>query len=171
MMRTAVAAILCGLVATHALAAPARPAWTHTRPLSQSAADLLTRAAQRSVTVRAELQALEQTDVVVYLVDAMAREGSGVRASLAFVAFAAGTRYVLVTIDRWRLHPCEAIAWLGHELQHALEIASAPEVKEAAQMARFYHRIGWEHQRDRFETDAARAAGHRVRDELTGFSR
>ena len=170
MMRTAVAAILCGLVAAHALAAPARPVWTHTRPLTLGAADLLARAAGQSATVRTELQALEQTDVVVYLIDSMA-EGSDVRASLVFVAFAAGTRYVLVKIDRWRLHPWEAIAWLGHELQHALEIASASEVKEAAQMERFYNRIGWEHVKGRFETEGARVAGHRVRDELTGFPR
>ena len=121
-MRIALASILLVLSTAHAAlaAGPASPLWSHMRPLTPGAADLLRRAAERSMIPRTQLEALEQTDIVVYLADSMSRADAGVKASLEFVASAGGKRYVLVTIERWRLSPCEVIAWLGHELQHAL---------------------------------------------------
>jgi len=35
-----------------------------------------------------------------------------------------------------------ALGWLGHELQHAVEVASAPDVREDGSLERFYRRIG-----------------------------
>ena len=172
-MRIAVASILLVLSTAHtSLAAePARPRWSHTRPLTPGAATLLTHAAERSTILRTQLEAIERTDVVVYVLDSMSGDAGDTKASLEFVATAGGRRYVVVRVDRWRLNPCEALAWLGHEFQHAIEVASAPEVTDAAQLARLYRRIGWEYGSRRFESDAARTAGHRVRNELAGFPR
>jgi hypothetical protein len=36
----------------------------------------------------------------------------------------------------------EALGWLGHELQHVVEVASAPDVREDGSLERFYRRIG-----------------------------
>jgi signal transduction histidine kinase len=170
-MRTALASILLVLSTAHtSLAAePARPRWSHTRPLTPGAATLLTRAAERSTILRTQLEAIEQTDVVVYVLDSMSRSVGDPKASLEFVATAGGRRYVVVRVDRWSLNPSEALAWFGHELQHAIEVASAPEVTNAAQLARLYRRIGWEYGSGQFESDAAQTAGHRVRNELAGL--
>jgi hypothetical protein len=93
------------------------------------------------------------------------------KASLAFMTSSAGTRYLQVRIDRWRVPPWEAIAWLGHELQHAMEIAQAPEVHDDASLARLYRRIGWQWGGGTgFESDLARATGRRIIEELSGIT-
>jgi hypothetical protein len=120
--------------------------------------------------VTALLDSLEQTDVVVYVDDGIA-EADRPRAYLTFASYVAGTRYLVVHIDRWRVMPPECAAWLAHELQHALEIAAAPDVKDAASLARLYHRIGWETRTGKFESTAAQAAGKRVLNEFAGLVR
>ena len=61
----------------------------------------------------------------------------------------------------------EAIALIGHELQHALEIADATEVRDTTSLVRLYERIGHmsigEHA---YDTEAARDTGRVVRREL-----
>jgi hypothetical protein len=132
---------------------------------------MLADAATRSSIVRSLLEDLERTDVVVYVSDSMSGLPGEPAAYLEFVSYAAGTRYLLVRIDRWKLSPSDRIIWLGHELQHALEVAADPDVKDAAGLARLYRRIGWEGQTGRFDTRGARDTGIRVRNQLTGFTR
>lgn len=114
--------------AASAQAPPANP-WTHTHPLSSSAIELLADATERSSIVASLLDELEQTDVVVYIVDSMPGVISGPTSYLAFLSLDATARYLLIRIDRFRLSPPERIVSLGHELQHALEVAAAPDVK------------------------------------------
>ncbi|MEW5981185.1 MAG: hypothetical protein AB1806_02310 [Acidobacteriota bacterium] len=145
-------------------------AWTHTRPLTPGAAALIADAADRSSIIESLLQALERTDVVVYVSDQDNRSASMPQACLRWLSAAGGLRYVLVQIAPWQTMPLERIAWLGHELQHALEIAQAPDVRDADGVARLYRRIGWEEGHNHFESDAARRIGDLVRDELAGFT-
>ena len=168
-MRTTRVLVLLTLSAAHpATAGAATTPSTHTRPLTPSAAALLADATTRSSIVRTLLQDLERTDVVVYLSDSMVGWAGEPRAYLSFMSSTASTRYLVVRIDRWRLAPFERIAWLGHELQHAMEVAAAPDVKNASGLTHLYRRIGWEDTKGRFESDAARAIGHRVRNQLFG---
>ena len=170
-MRTALVGLIVILgTGVHAAPAPAPPplAWSHIRPLSSSSARLVAEAAARSLTVTALLDSLEQTDVVVYVKDSI-DEASHPRAFVRFVARTPGRRYLLIQIDRWRVMPVECAAWLAHELQHALEVASAPEVIDAKSLARLYQRIGYQSGPGRFESDLARAVGKRVLDELAGL--
>lgn len=172
-MRATLALVLMVLCATlTAMAEPAAiPLGTHIRPLSRPAAELLQRAADRSATVRTQLQELEQTDVVVYLVDSMQTSTVDIRSGLHFLSVAAGTRYLVVWFDRWNLPPWEAVAMFGHELHHALEIAAVPDVQGAAQVASLYKAIGWEWGTGRYESDGARKTADRIRYELTGSLR
>jgi hypothetical protein len=117
------------------------------------------------------MDAVERTDVVVYVTDSECEGDNARNAYLRFVGRAAGLRYVSVYVDRYRISPTERIAFFGHELQHALEIAAAPGVRDAAGLRQLYRRIGWESGRDRFETDAARAVTRLVTDELAGFGK
>ena len=172
-MRTTLVLVLLTLAAAHPAVAGAAttPPWTHTRPLTPRAAALLADATTRSSIVRTLLRDLERSDVVVYLSDSMVGWAGEPRAYLSFVSSTASTRYLVVRIDRWRLAPLERIAWLGHELQHAMEVAAAPDVKDASGLTRLYRRIGWEDRKGRFESDRAQAIGHRVRDQLSGFEK
>lgn len=59
------------------------------------------------------------------------------------------------------------ISVLGHELQHALELAAAPDVRSADAQADLYRRIGYErHSGGYFETQAALDAGRAVAAEI-----
>ena len=60
------------------------------------------------------------------------------------------------------------IALIGHELQHALEVAERPDIVDVTGMLELARRIGFPLKgRPGYETSAARAAGDAVLDELT----
>jgi hypothetical protein len=167
-MRTTLITLLLAITAAESvLADPVPlPAWTRTRPLSASATELLASATERSSIVATLLDELERSDIIVYLTDLAPPAMNGPMSHLVFLSRDPSSRYLLVRIDHWRLSPAERIALLGHELQHALEIAAAPEVRDSPGLAQLYRRIGWESQKDRFESEAAKAVGNRVRSEL-----
>jgi hypothetical protein len=89
------------------------------------------------------------------------------------ITFAGGVRYLRITFDphRRQLSDAEEFAVIGHELQHALEIAEAPEVRTSDHVIRLFRRIGFSPRcprglSDCYETQAARLIGDRIRDEL-----
>ena len=167
-MRKALIVILLTLSAAGAAFAERNdlPAWKHVRPLSPGAVELMWESVERSSIVSDLLQELEETGVVVYLTDKMPGAVSGPLSHLVYLSNDVEARYLLVRIDRWRTTPNERIALLGHELQHALEVAGAPEVRDGQGLATLYRRIGWEGRRDQFETEAAQTMGNRVRKQL-----
>ena len=79
-------------------------------------------------------------------------------------------RYVLVEIA-CPMSEAAAIAILGHELRHALEIASAPSVVDERSLEQLYTQIGFSPCLKAggfsdFETEDALDAGERVHHEL-----
>ena len=140
--------------------------WTHVRPQSREAGLLVDFAADASPLVAKLLDDLEQSDVVVYLTDSMPGVFTGASSSLRFVTTEGSTRYLMIRVDFMRLLASDRVVALGHELQHALEIAAAPGVREEIHIADLYRRIGWEASPDRFESDAAQATSRAVRREL-----
>ncbi|MEO8501677.1 MAG: hypothetical protein ABI565_12230 [Vicinamibacteria bacterium] len=169
-MRPTIIVLLLELfVARTALAAtePAPPSWARTRPTSRGAIALLANAAQRSSIITSLLGVLERSDLVVYVADSMpGAEGGSAASHLVFLSLDSTTRYVLIQVDRFRLSPIESIVALGHELRHAVEVAEAREVRDTTTLVQLYRRIGREGQKNRFETEAARDTGNRVRREL-----
>jgi len=112
----------------------------HVRSEDPSLMDLLGRGRSRSLTLRAVVDRLEASDVVAYLgCDLNAPSGLGGR--LSYVSTAAGLRYVLARIDCSQGRPTQ-LALIGHELWHAVEVAEAADVIDAASMERLYRRIG-----------------------------
>ena len=111
---------------------------------------------QQSPSFRALVDQLEDTDVVVYVQCAALR--TGLAGDLQFLTAAAKLRYVLVRIG-WDLPLPRKIAILGHELQHALEVARSPDVVSAATLAAAYERFGFTRNRgsDRADFDSAAA--------------
>ena len=133
---------------------------------------LLAEGLAHSPSLRALVNRLAAGDVVVYL--KCAQLSSRLDGQLTFVSAAGGFRYVLVhlAMDRpWY----RQIATLGHELQHAVEIAEQPDIIDQAALARAYTRIGFarvprQHAVRSFDTLAAIAAGEQVRRELAQSS-
>jgi hypothetical protein len=122
-----------------------------------------------SATFRKLVDRIRRSDVIVYLECGGARGSASGR--LTFVSAVGGYRYVHVRVARQGSADAQ-IALIGHELQHAVEIADAPAVVDAFSLAREYQRIGFESPRPSsgmsFDSDAAVEAGYRVLRELSG---
>jgi hypothetical protein len=119
-------------------------------------------ATRSSPTVGAMIAAIEQTDIIVY-VDVQTSPLSW-RGGTQFIGASLSSRFVQVTINL-SLPPADRAEVLGHELQHVLEIARAPAVRDAAGMKRLFGNIGWGHG-DEFETAAARDVEETVHREI-----
>ncbi len=140
---------------------------SHVRALNAAARDLLATAIARSTIIKNLVDALEATDVVVYVtVEPLPDHRTA--GYLSFHSRAGGFRYVMVRLDSL-VPPRDLTVMLGHELQHALEVAAAPEVHDPTTLALLYTRIGWSCGPNKWETDAARSVGERVLGELRGF--
>jgi len=115
---------------------------------------------------------LDASDVVVHVVYDY-DPAPGIAGHLTFAASTGGVRYLRIAIVP-RLGGSDLIAILGHELQHAVEIADEPSVVDQVSMAAFYATVGERRSGDRcptFDTAAAVAAGDRIRREALGGGR
>ena len=138
------------------------------RPQSVRVADWLDLGVEGSATFRALVERINRGDVLVYI-DAPFNLRSGLSASLTWMAAIPGGRLVRASLRR-TLSDREAVAMLGHELQHVVELLDHPEVRSEAALSDLYHRIGHASTtKDRhWDTTAARRAGEAVRLELLG---
>jgi len=131
----------------------------------------------RSATLRALFAELDRARVIVYT--SISRDlGAGVGGRVRFIGVGGdGWRFLRLEVDDRRTR-VELLAILGHELQHASEIARATEVVDEASMAAFYDRIGFASvtaaeralptRARNFETQAAIDVERRVFSELFG---
>ena len=107
------------------------------RPIDAKAASLIQAGRQRSSTFRRLVEVIEQSDLIV-LVQAGHLQHQG---QLQFIAATPYSRYVRVAVRLPGLEN-DLLGTLAHELQHAVEIAGAPEVRDHASLVRFYQLIG-----------------------------
>ena len=66
-------------------------------------------------------------------------------ACLVWVSPAADARRLLIKVDRFGRSPDELTALLAHELQHANEVASDPEITDLASFQKSFASRGWKH--------------------------
>ena len=140
---------------------------TRVRPADDRSATVLRRGLLGSQTLRALVERVENSDVVVYIEmrPGMPPDQAG---GVAFVSAAGRFRYL-----RIRLNPAlsgqELAATLGHELRHVVEIVDDPDVRDERSMSAMYARIGTPSRILRglgWETIEAQIAGTQVRREL-----
>jgi len=168
MLRSVVLAVLCTGAAVSAATAADAPVSERIRPIAPYLAAFLRDGAANSSTFRALVARIDASDVIVYVMPADL--GSRVRGQLRFMGASRGVRYLQIELG-WQLGEQTAIAALGHELQHAVEVAEAPWVQDAASLEREFARIGHPSTPARFgesgyDTYAAVQAGERVWREL-----
>lgn len=127
------------------------------------------RGLNESPTFHAIVERLAASDLIVYVTRGYLYGAA--EAATQLLATTGGYRYVRVTLE---IDP-EAdagLALLGHELWHALELAEAPWVTDAASLRSLYQRIGFsscEASLRCYDTEAAVTTGQQVLRELRGI--
>ena len=120
------------------LAPASPPARTdRVRALGPAARALIDNGRRRSPSFAGLLQAIESSNLIVYVATGFLE----IPGRLDFACAKAGTRFLRITVNVPDAEP-RLIASLAHELQHAVEIASAPEVTDDAGVKQLYGKIG-----------------------------
>ena len=126
-------------------------------------AELLADAPVLSSTFHALVTAIDGTNGIVYVESG--RCGRGARACLVLDMQVAGPSRILRIVITTRRDREGLIGSIGHELHHAWEILQQPAITTSAAM--FFHYFGRSSfSPNRFETDDAVEAGHRVEHEV-----
>jgi hypothetical protein len=132
------------------------------RPLDPIAAETLARAVEGSAKVRSLVERLEASNVIVHIVT-VPRLPAGIGGMTRFVTSRGGYRYLRIDLGADQAPRVRATI-LGHELQHAVEVAdsSAADVDSMRELFENEgHRLG-----EYFETIAAIRVERDVRAEL-----
>src|SRR5262249_29511505 len=123
-------------------------------------ARLIKQGTERSPTFKGLIDAIDRTDGLVYVEEGMCRHG--VLACLWLSVKIAGPNRLLRILVSTRNSECDVTASIGHELRHALEVLSDPNIRRNRDMFFFFHREGatgsWP-----FDTGEALRVGDRVR--------
>jgi hypothetical protein len=147
-----------------AVASANAPRVPHIRVRDAGLERLLQRGLDRSPMLRRLVQTLDESDVIVY-VELQPRMPHSLPAGLVLSGAGGGMRYLRIS-----LHPRntqkQMIEMLGHELQHAVEIAGEASVQSPESLSAHFARIG-RRTDNGWETDAARDAGRIARREFT----
>ena len=157
-------AIVCLSPAIHGQpAAPQVPAITRVRSENPLLSAAIVQGAERSTTFRRLIERIDATDGLVYVMEGKC--GQGVRACLHMSLELSGTNRLLrILVNPRRAPGCELMGSIGHELQHALEALSNPNVRTSFGLSSFFHQIVPEGPR-RFETPEEIQAGLAVEKE------
>jgi hypothetical protein len=149
---------------------PAAPAQAHrpdrVRGDTEEVRLLISNGMRRSPTFSAIVDRLEASDLIVE-VQCGRFKSSMLAGRTMLLSARPSVRYVLVEFA-CPMAETAALAILGHELRHALEIASAPWVVDEPSLEKLYTRIGFSTcvSVAEFDTADALEAGVRVHQEL-----
>ena len=132
------------------------------RPLDSIATDAFERAVSRSPRVRSLVATLEASNVIVHI-ESSRLMPAGISGTTRFVTSRGGYRYVRINIDAELPRGTRAVI-LGHELQHACELAESG-ADNADQVRQLFERAG-ERNGSFYETRAALDTERHVRMEL-----
>ena len=134
------------------------------RPVDDWSDTVFALARQRSALIRAMVSELESSNVIVHI-ESSRLLPLGVGGITRFVTSQGGYRYIRVTLSI-SLPPPDRVAILGHELQHALELARAG-VSDRAALRSLLQADGYTVRgEDVYETRAALLVEREIREEL-----
>ena len=122
----------------------------------------------QSPTFRALIDVVNASDGIVYLEEG--RCGHGVRSCVVAVVDAGANRVLRIRIGKYP-SPLSIMAAIGHELRHAIEVLSNPDIRSTGAMQLFYLRNGSRRPGGAMETYAAILAGDSVRAEVRNHHR
>lgn len=139
------------------------PRMPHVRTPSARIREFIREGCRRSPTFRSLFEKVEDSDLIVY-VEMTPSAPPDVAAWLQYEGGSPVNRFLRIFV-KMPAGPEAAIVLLGHELQHATEVAAAPEVRDQHSLEALYRRTGdWGG--EGWDSRAARAVSRIVRDEL-----
>ena len=140
------------------------------RCLDREARKLLEAAMAVSPTIVRMVTDLQSSDLIVGIETEVLKK-KGLKGDTRVTSAAPAVRHVRIRVGIPD-NQSSLIAVLGHELQHAVEIAGAPDVRDAATQRAHYLRIGYEPVgRGYYETEAALETGRQVSSEVSATRR
>jgi hypothetical protein len=165
MKKFLVAGLMMAPLSGNALACEVAPP-DHVRILDCRLAAGVAAAAPRSATLRDILDRIQRSDGLVFITQA---PGVGTARHLAGGLSHEVTRageYRVLRIFVSTMVDDNAIATVGHELRHALEVLELSTACSEAEVDALFDRLGWHAGVRAVETQAARDAGDAIRREL-----
>jgi hypothetical protein len=138
--RTLVVCCLIAFGTQAALPLPASAGAIRSANLDPRLAELLVQGMARSATLRGLIASLEASDVIVHVSFSQSQARNGY---LAHQITVAGSYRFLRIMLKARLSNREVIPVLAHELQHALEVAQSPQVRDPDGIKALFERIGF----------------------------
>jgi hypothetical protein len=137
----------------------------HVRVRHAALQPFLREAIEKSATTRDMVATLDASDVIVYF-ELLPRMPASLPAGLTFAATGGRFRYLRIALNPTNTRR-QMIAMIGHELQHAVEIANEPTIRSRRDLEKHYKRIGIAGSHDEmWDTEAARDAGRVVAREV-----
>jgi hypothetical protein len=158
--------VVCTLALATAAADPPHvdPIAFHVRGADVATRQWLDTGAAKSPTFRGLLARLGTSDLIVY-VEVVPRIAGGSGGRLFFVAATPTARYLRIELVADR-NERRMVPLLAHELQHAVEIAAAPRVRDSQSLGLLYLGMAENRNRSAYDSVAARLVQERVRTEL-----
>jgi hypothetical protein len=139
----------------------------HLRAVDKRVSDAIADGLGRSATFASLVIALDRSDVIVYI-ETSRTMPSSLAGRMLIAAGPANQRYLRIQISA-APRGVELISLIAHELQHALEVAASPEVRDEQSLITLYRAIGHGPRgQHKYDTIAAQNAGRQVRTELIG---
>ncbi len=134
----------------------------HVRPLSVRLANAIEFMQHRSPTFAALLARLDASDVIVHLVEHQGPCPGGVNSCLVMVTDQGGHRYLRIMIRSMQAYDA-MIVQIAHEMEHAAEIASRPQIRAGGHTC---DGMDWRASGMRCESRAAQTFARKVFDEI-----
>jgi hypothetical protein len=163
-----IAGVAVLVTAALALADSPASATSHLRPETADAAALVAELLTRSAIARGLAGELDRSNVLVYVRHRLFTSAL-LDGRIGLVQSTAPRRYLILELGCGRTR-LEQLVTLGHELRHAVEIARAPAIVDAATLSTHYARIGWRTSGplgvQTYETEAAIETAADIRKEL-----
>ena len=139
---------------------------SHVRSTDAAILESLREGCSRSPTFRRLVDELDQMGTIVYVERGICGFGHYKACLPHSITIAGGIRFLRIVVERGQ-GGAQELALIGHELQHALEIARAPDIRSPDDITALFRRIGRSPHCPRgtpdcYETSAALAAGDQV---------
>ena len=132
-------------------------------------ADVLQRLVNYSATAARLAERIEHSDLIVYVEPGFCRSRLA-QSCFMVLPSPSGRRYARITVPL-SISTFRMASLIGHELQHAVEVADAPSVVDPQTLVWWFGRIGFRIDAETFETQTAKRVEQIIHRELVGPTR